>query len=68
MRCPEKSHVDCPRKTGCMLGHVVGTKACGYTVTRKIVPAAGPKSHAEQPASPKVRHQLSNVCRLVSLV
>ena len=33
---------------------VVGTKARGYTVTRKIAPAAGPKSHAEQPASPKL--------------
>ena len=61
MRCPEKSHVDCPRKTGCMPGHVVGAKARGYTVRRKIAPAAGPKSHAEQRASPKVRPQASNV-------
>ena len=35
MRCPEKSHVDCPRKNGCST--VVGTKARGYTVTNNFL-------------------------------
>ena len=50
MRCPETSDCGFPTKKldACHgISTVVGAKARGYTVTRKTVPAAGPKSHSD---------------------